>query len=138
VRLSLLLLAVLLVGCGDAPPLVSQGESRRESGLPCMPPSPVPGPLPSGLPAPPTGSLLTLVAPGTASGRVEAPLDDVVAHFKAVFDSAGYVVQREEDEGRAVRLAFFGAGGDASLTVATQTCPAGTTGFTLAVRRATP
>lgn len=115
---------------------MSEGESAVESGLPCRPAAPVPGPLPSGVPSPPPGTVLTLASGTTASGRVAAPLDEVVEHFRTAFDRAGYVVQREEDEGRAVRLAFFGAGGDADLTVATLTCPAGSTGFTVVLRAA--
>ena len=129
-------LVVLLVGCASSPPLVSEGESAVESGEPCRPASPVPDPLPSAFPSPPAGSDLTLVEAGTASGRVSLPFDDVLAHWKAAFDRAGYVVQREEDEGRAVRLAFFGARGDAELVVATLTCPAGSTGFTVVLRAA--
>ena len=129
-------LVVLLAGCASSPPLVTEGESAVESGEPCRPASPVPGPLPSGFPPPPAGSDLTLIEPGTASGRVALPFGDVVAHWKAAFDRAGYVVQRQEDEGRAVRLAFFGAKGDADLVVATLTCPAGSTGFTVVLRAA--
>ena len=133
---ALPLLAVLLAGCGSSPPLVTEGESAVESGEPCRPASPVPDPLPSAFPSPPAASQLTLVEGGTASGRVALPLDEVVAHWKAVFDRAGYVVQREEDEGRAVRLALFGARGDAEVVVATLTCPAGSTGFTVVLRAA--
>ena len=133
---ALPLLVSLMAGCGSAPPLVSEGESTVESGAPCRPASPVPDPLPTAFPPAPAGAELTLVEGGTASGRVALPLDDVVAHWKAAFDRAGYVVQREEDEGRAVRLALFGARGDATLDVADLTCPSGSTGFTMGVRTA--
>ena len=133
---ALPLLVVLLAGCASSPPLVTEGESAVESGEPCRPASPVATPLPSAFPTPPAGADLTLVEAGTVSGRVAQPFDDVVAHWKAAFDRAGYVLQREEDEGRAVRLAFFGARGDAELVVATLTCPAGSTGFTVVLRAA--
>ena len=42
-----------------------------------------------------------------------------------------------EDEGRAVLIGFFGAAAEGTLTVAELICPRGSTGFTVAVRRAT-
>lgn len=134
----LLLLAVLLAGCGGGDrPLVVEGKSTVESGPPCAPASPVDAPAPADLPELPVGSVLTAVGPGTVTGRVEQPLRHVVTELKAAFDRAGYVVQREQDEGRAVQLAFFGTAGTATLAVAELTCPSGSTGFTLVVRSAT-
>lgn len=133
----LLVLVALLTACGGERPLVVEGESTVESGLPCSPASPVGEASPESLPSLPPGSVLTLVGPDTATGRVEQRIEDVVAHFRTAFDRAGYVVQREEDEGRSAQLAFFGNAGTATLTVAELTCPSGSTGFTVVVRSAT-
>ena len=130
---ALLVLPLLLAGCTTEPSVV-EGRSSVEPGASCVPaPAVADGPS-EGLPALPPGTTVTAAGKGTVSGRVPAPVDDVVEHFRAAMDRAGYVVQREEDEGRAVRLAFFGARGDATLDVALLTCPAGSAGFTLTVR----
>lgn len=137
-RRALLLVPLLLLGCGEQrSPSAVEGTSTAESGRPCVAAPAVDTPLPQGFPEPPPSSVLTAVSGSSVSGRVEAPIEAVVAHFTAAFDRAGYVVQREEDEGRAVRLGFFGGSrGDASLDVATLTCPSGSTGFTMTVRTA--
>ena len=132
-RRLLLPVLLLVAGCG-VPPAVVEGRSSVESGAACVPAPAVATPPPAGLPELPEGTTLTAVGDGTVSGRVPAPVAEVVEHFRAAMDRAGYVVQREEDEGRAVRLGFFGARGDATLDVALLTCPVGSTGFTLAVR----
>ena len=135
-RRVLLLVPLLVLGCADErPPSVVEGRSTAESGRPCIPASPVAASPPAGLPELPAGAVLTEAAPGRASGRVTGEIRDVVAELKASFERAGYVVQREEDEGRSFRLAFFGASGDATLTVAELTCPPGSTGFSVIVRR---
>ena len=131
----LLVVPLLVAGCAaQPPPSGAEGRSVAESGRPCVPPSPVVGTPPAGLPELPPGAVLTALGPDRASARIEGEIDDVVARLKRAFDRAGYVVQREEDEGRSVRLAFFGAAGDATLTVAQLTCPKGSTGFTVVVR----
>lgn len=134
-RGRLLLGVVLLVpGCAaQPPPSVVQGRSSAEPGVSCAPAPPVDDRLPAGFPVPPPAAVLTAVARGSVTGRVPAALDDVVAHFRSALDRAGWVVQREEDEGRAVLLGFFGARGEGTLTVAELTCPAGSTGFTVTV-----
>lgn len=123
-------------GCGGSSPAAVEGTSTQESGAPCQVPSPLPSapPVPAGL-ALPAGSVLTATGPvaGSASvtGRVEAPVDEVLAHFRDAVDAAGFVLQRDEDEGRAGELAFFGARGNGQVTVSRLTCPRGATGFTV-------
>ena len=136
VRRALLLLA--LTGCtaqGEppAPPAAVDGVSTVESGVPCAPPSVLSEPV-GVLPVePPPGAVLTDVAEQAGqrlvTGRVAASVDDVLEHFRA---APGYVVSRDEDEGRSGKLQLFGARGDVTVTVALLTCPRGSTGFTLA------
>ena len=100
-------------------------------GAPCVPPSPVPAvPTAVRLPA---GAVLTDVTVQAGqrlvTGRVALPVEQVLEHFRA---APGYVVTRDEDEGRAGELLLFGAAGDVGVTVAELTCPRGATGFTIA------
>lgn len=134
---AVLVLVAALTGCGDEPsPAAVEGTSVVESGPPCPVPSALPSapPVPAGLPLP-AGSEVT--AYGTAAGtpaltgRVDAPVEQVLAHFRAAVEQAGFVVQRDEDEGRAGELGFFGARGDGTVTVSRLTCPRGVTGFTV-------
>lgn len=62
------------------------------------------------------------------TGRAPASVTEVLAHFRA---APGYVVTRDEDEGRSGELQLFGSTGDVGVTVARLTCPRGQTGFTL-------
>lgn len=114
-RRLLLALPLLLVGCGGADvPNVVLGSSSAEPGASCAPAPAVQAELPEGYPAPPPGAELTAVSDGSVTGRVSGPVDAATDHFRAELERRGYVVQREEDEGRAVLI-----------------------GFTVAVRRAT-
>ena len=128
------LVALLVAGCGSDRPLVVEGKSTVESGVACVPASPVPAPLPRGFPELPAGAILTAVSADEVSGRVAGDVEDVVAHFRAAVDRAGYVITRDEDEGRSAQLAFFGTRGDGTATIAALTCPSGSTGFTLRLR----
>ena len=88
----------------------------------------------------PPGSVVTTYG-GTAdtvtlTGRVEAPVEQVLTHFRSAVERAGFVLQRDEDEGRSGELGFFGARADGTLAIAKLTCPTGTTGFTLRLRGA--
>ena len=134
-RLLLATLLLVLPACASDPPSVVEGQSTVESGFACVPASPVPAALPAGFPQPPPGAVLTAVAPEQVTGRVVAEVADVLAHFRAAVEQAGYVVRREEDEGRSAQLAFFGARGEGAATIAALTCPEGSTGFTLSVSR---
>lgn len=135
---ALLLAVVLLAACAPAeeppPPASLEGESVAEPGVPCVPPSPLAAPpVPPPPVALPPGSVLVDVSEQAGqrlvSGRVEATVEQVLAHFRT---DPSYVVTRDEDEGRAGRLQLFGARGDVAVTVAELTCPAGLTGFTVA------
>jgi hypothetical protein len=132
-----LLVALLVAGCGSAqepPPASVEGESRVELGAPCAPrPVLVADPAPSvPVELPPAGVLTDVTEQAgqrLVTGRVEATVEQVLAHFRA---APGYVVTRDEAEGRAGELLLFGARGDVAVTVATLTCPRGFTGFTIA------
>ena len=132
-----MLVALLLAGCAPQPPSAVDGESRVEPGVTCAPASPVAAALPSGYPEPPAGAELTEVTDGQVSGRVVGEVEQVLEHFRSAVDRAGYVVQREEDEGRSAQLGFFGVAGSGTATLAALTCPSGSTGFTLRVTRST-
>lgn len=117
--------------------MVVEGTSTVASSSPCSVAAPIVAPeRGTVLPLPP-GAVLTDVTEQTgqrlATGRVEAGVEEVLAHFRAAAASGGYVVQRDEDEGRAGRLLLFGSAGEIGVTVARLTCPRGATGFTLAV-----
>lgn len=129
-----MLVAALLTTACSAEPSVVEGRSTAVPGATCVPAAAVADRAPEGFPELPAGTVLTAVSPASVSGRVAARVDDVVRHFTAELDRSGYVVQRAEDEGRAARLAFFGARGDATLDVALLTCPAGSSAFTLVLR----
>lgn len=118
----------------ESPPAAVEGSSSVAPGLPCQAPTPLPAAAATAAPvALPPGALLTDVREQAGqrlvTGRTPAPVGEVLDHFRAV---EGHVVVRDEDEGRSGRLLLFGAGGDVAVTVARQTCPRGTTGFTLA------
>jgi hypothetical protein len=137
VRPLLLAGLVLLAGCADeppqAPPVSVEGESRVEPGRSCAPVPPL-----AAAPSPPppvqlpTGSVLTDVTvqqdQRLVTGRVDATVQEVLEHFRR---DPGYVVTRDEDEGRSGRLQLFGARGALGVTVAVLTCPQGLTGFTI-------
>lgn len=138
-RASGVVLALALVAaaaCGEPSPTAVEGTSTQEPGVACQAPEPLTSapPVPADL-ALPAGAVLTDTRPlgGSASvtGRVEAPVAEVLAHFRAAVDAAGFVLQRDEDEGRAGELAFFGARGTGQVTVSRLTCPRGATGFTV-------
>ena len=80
----------------------------------------------------PPGSVLTDVRQvgdqRLVTGRVSTTVAQTLAHFRA---ADGFVVSRDEDEGRAGELQLFGAAGTIGVTVARLTCPRGQTGFTL-------
>lgn len=132
-----MLLALLLAGCGSTdaqlPPASVEGSSTVESGAPCVAASPLDA---ASVPPPPValppGSVLTDVTQSgptrLVTGRVEADVDAVLDHFRT---AEGFVVSRDEDEGRAGELQLFGAAGDVGVTVARLTCPRGSTSFTL-------
>ena len=117
------------------------GTSVEESGAACAPASPLASvpPVPQDLALPP-GSLVTQHGGRSdallLTGRVAAPVEDVLAHFRTALERAGFVLQRDEDEGRAGELGFFGARADGTVVVSRLTCPRGETGFTLSVRDA--
>lgn len=106
---------------------------------------PAPSLDPASVPPPPVdlppGAVLTDVTQAgqerLVTGRVAAGVDEVLEHFRG---AAGFVVTRDEDEGRAGELRLFGAAGEIGVTVARLTCPRGQTGFTLstAVTEASP
>ncbi len=116
------------------------GTSTAESGAPCVAPSPLDA---ASVPPPPVdlprGSELTDVRQVAdqrlVTGRVPATVEQVLAHFRA---AEGFVVSRDEDEGRSGELQLFGAAGTVGVTVARLTCPPGQTGFTLAVTQPSP
>ena len=130
------LLAVLLAGgCASSPeptpPAAVEGESSVAPGVTCVPPSPLPA-VPTAVQLPP-GAVLTdeteQAGQRLVTGRVEATVEQVLEHFR---NAPGYVVTRDEDEGRAGELLLFGAAGDVGVTVGRLTCPRGATGFTIA------
>lgn len=144
--LALAAVLALVTGCTDdaepPSPRVQDGVSVVESGRPCEPQPAVPGPLPEAYPQAlvlPAGSLVTDVREQAGAqlvtGRVEGDASAVLEHFRAAAEPAGFAVIRDEDEGRAGRLQLFGVGSEVGVTVAQLTCPAGSTGFTLSVRR---
>ena len=131
---------LLVTGCSApaAPPAPStvEGESSVAPGRPCAPATALPSvpPLPQDV-ALPAGAVVTAYE-GTAdvvsvTGRTDLRVDEVLDHFRTALQRAGFVLQRDEDEGRAGQLGFFGARADGSVTVARLTCPRGATGFTL-------
>lgn len=134
-----MLLALLATtGCAadEPPPPVSvEGESTQVPGVACVPVPPLTAPP---TPPPPVvlpaGAVLTDVTvqqgQRLVTGQLEAPVEEVLEHFR---NDPGYVVTRDEDEGRAGRLQLFGARGEVGITVAVLTCPRGLTGFTISV-----
>lgn len=117
------------------PPVSVEGVSTQVPGLPCVPVPP--------LTAPPTPPPPVVLPPGTVltdvtvqsgqrlvTGQVDAPVEEVLAHFRS---DPGYVVTRDEDEGRTGRLQLFGARGEVGILAAVLTCPRGLTGFTISV-----
>lgn len=146
-RLPLLCVVALLTltGCGaDAPRAergvdsVQEGTSTVESGAPCVPAPEVSAPLPASYPASlalPRGAVVTSVGRqggfDLVSGRVEAPAEDVLDHFRDAAEPAGFAIVRDEDEGRAGQLQLFGPSRELGITVAQLTCPRGSSGFTL-------
>ena len=145
----LLALALAVAGCAQpeppAPPRVQDGVSVVESSEPCVPEPAVREALPAGYPRAlelPAGTVITYVEeqPGAqvVSGRVQASAADVLEHFRSTAEPAGFAVIRDEDEGRAGRLQLFGATSEVAVTVAKLTCPAGSAGFTVSVRRTVP
>lgn len=80
----------------------------------------------------PLGSVLTDVRQvgdqRLVTGRAPATVGQVLEHFRS---SEGFVVSRDEDEGRSGELQLFGAAGTVGVTVARLTCPRGQTGFTV-------
>ncbi len=70
------------------------------------------------------------------TGRTSASVDQVLTHFRTALQRAGFVLQRDEDEGRSGELLFFGARAEGSVTIARLTCPRDDTGFTVRVRGA--
>ena len=133
-----------VAGCSDEraeplPPASVEGSSSAVSGAPCVPTPALTAAVPPPPVALPAGAVLTDVRQAGAqrlvSGRVEATVDEVLAHFRS---APGFVVSRDEDEGRAGELQLFGAAGDVGVTVARLTCPRGATSFTVAVTQASP
>lgn len=113
------------------------GTSVTGSSAPCEPAPALDGeqpPVPLALPA---GSVVTdvteIAGQRLVTGRVSAEVSDVLEHFRLAAEPAGFVVQRDEDEGRAGELLLFGVRGDVGITVARLACPRGDTGFTVAV-----
>lgn len=142
----LLAAALLLTACAaeeqPPPPVSVEGESLLASGVPCVAPPPLAAPPEAPPPVVlPPGTVLTDVTEQAGqrlvTGQVTATVDEVLAHFRA---DPGYVVTRDEDEGRSGRLQLFGARGEVGVVVARLTCPAGLTGFTIstAVTRPSP
>ena len=131
-RRLLPLLALVLAACADGPTVVD-GTSTLSTGAPCAAAPAVPGAPPAGAPELPTGSVLTEVAPDVVSGRAPGEVADVAAQVRAAIERAGYVLVREEDEGRGVRLGWFGVRGAGTVSLARSTCPPGTTAFSVRV-----
>ena len=145
---ALLLLALVLgavTGCADEPepmPLVQDGVSVVESSRPCEPPPAVTGPLPAGYPEGltfPEGTVVTYAVEQDGSqvvtGRAQTGVSEVLQHFRQVAEPAGFLVTQDEDEGASGRLRLFGGASEADVIVVRRTCPMGTTGFTVTVRR---
>lgn len=130
---------LLLTACSadPAPTTVVEGRSTQVPGRACAPPSPLPSPPPQAVPLPP-GAAVTAYASrdgqSVLTGRTADSVDEVLAHFRTTLEREGYVLSRDEDEGRAGELGFFGARADGTVTVARLTCPRGQTGFTLRLR----
>jgi hypothetical protein len=119
---------------------VQEGTSTVESGRPCTPAPASDGALPPGYPprlALPPGAVVTDISRQAGldlvTGRVDAPVDAVLTHFRESAEPAGFVVTRDEDEGQAGRLQLFGATSEIGVTVARLGCPRGATGFTVQV-----
>lgn len=141
------LAVLLLTACGSpdrapAPPSSVEGTSTVEPGAPCVAPSPLDAASvpPPPVPLPPGAVLTDVTQAGPlrlVTGRVEATVDEVLDHFRG---APGFVVSRDEDEGRSGELQLFGATGDVTVLVARSTCPRGATRFTVssAVTQASP
>lgn len=88
--------------------------------------------VPAALVALPPGAVLTDVREvgpqRLVTGRTAQTVEQVLAHFRA---ADGFVVTRDEDEGRAGELQLFGGAGDVTVTVGRITCPRGATSFTV-------
>lgn len=125
-----------MAGCGTTeqpPPVSVEGSSTVESGTPCVAASPLdPASVPPPLVALPPGAVLTDVTQAgrehLVTGRVEGSVEQVLEHFRT---APGFVVSRDEDEGRSGELKLFGSVGDVGVTVARLTCPRGWTSFTI-------
>lgn len=139
-----LLGVLLLTGCTaeQERPSVSEGTSVAEPGPSCSPPPAVVPALPSTFPLAvglPPGAVLTAVgeAGGVqyATGRAQADVAAVLAHFRTALPAAGAFVGRDEDEGRGGELTFLGGSVEGGVTVAKQSCPEGATAFTVSARR---
>lgn len=138
-RLAAGALVLLLTACAgqqeDPPPPSSvEGSSLLASSAPCAAPSPLDAAaVPPGPVALPPGTVLTDVTQAgdlrLVTGRAPLTVDEVLAHFRT---AEGFVVTRDEDEGRGGELQLFGTSGDVTVTVARLTCPQGSTGFTVA------
>ena len=127
-----LLLPVLLLTACAGPPTVQDGASTRE-GPTCTPAPAVSGTPPALVPPLPAGAVLTEVGSDVVSARVERPLDAVVAELRASLEGDGWVVTREEDEQRAVRLGFFGVRGSGTASLAALSCPPASTALSVRV-----
>ena len=120
----------------------SDGSSVAEPRPSCTPAPAVDRDLPADFPAGldlPARTVLTGVdrsaGSTVVSGRVRAPVEDVLAHFREAVAGAGLVVQRDESEGRSGELLFFGAETEGGVAVAKLSCPAGSTSFTVRAGR---
>lgn len=125
----------------ERPTSAETGRSIVESAAPCPTPSWLGG-LPASFPAqlalPREAQLTSLLERGgytLATGHAPGSVPAVLAHFREAVAGAGYVVEREEDEGRGAQLAFFGATAEGSVTIARSRCPPGATAFTVTARR---
>lgn len=108
----------------------------------CTPaPAVAPG-LPAGFPlqvALPAGAVVTMVGQvggvPTVTGRVDADVPAVLAHFRTALPATGAFIGRDEDEGRGGVLTFLGGRVEGTVTVARQRCPEGTTAFSVAAQQ---